>query len=362
MLRKNDTANKKFESAKKTQIPVIKSKPREQPTEKPPKTKKKTESPSNTPTTYKSLPAALASLNLREFQDLLEATKAQFNNHDVIMLKTINTFLNEKLRLEKAEDSLFFDKPLDYPDNILAVGLKKVIRDVIEERSHQSRQYFFHTLLQSLCEELNRSRNFIGHLILLQQIAFIDPEVCITNLASTVILRNSYQNQPPICLSMFWALSSAGLVNTYVGLKVWMEIVSSVMNVKSYTKYCYDFLEKILKASRQTSTLDMPLEEFKNVVELLLTNVQKVKSKDLQKIKDSCVEMLTEKVVRSVTEKNVESLFLLLLNFSKRYPELFVRGIIDCIELHPLTCLRVWKLNFDSYSKVNLFVLNYLCE
>jgi TMEM214, C-terminal, caspase 4 activator len=362
MLPKNGSREKKAETVKKTQIPVVKHKPREF-VENSQKNKKKAESPSNAPSTYKNLPAALASVDIQELQDLLEATKVQFNNHDVIMLKTISTFLNEKLRLEKAEDSLFFDKPLDYPDKILPTGLKKIIKDTIEERSHQSRQYFFHTLLQSICEEHNRSRNFIGYLIVSQQIALVDPEVCASNFASTVILRNSYQNQPTICLSLFWALSSGSLVDTCVGLKVWMEIVSSVMNVKSYSKYCFEFLENILKVSRKTPALeDLPLEDFKTIVELLITNVQKVKSKELQKIKENCVEILTEKLVRSVDLKKIESLFLLLLSFSKRYPDLFVNGIIESIELHPKECLGVWKLNFDTFGKVNSFLFNYLCE
>lgn len=362
MLPKTASGEKKTESVKKTQIPVVRHKPREF-VENPQKPKKKTESPSNVPPTHKSLQAALASVDVRELQDLLEVTKVQFNNHDVIMLKTINTFLNEKLRLEKAEDSLLFDKPLDYPDKILPSGLKKLIRVTIEERNHQNRQYFFHTLLQSLCEEHNRSRNFIGHLILAQQIALVDPEVCASNFASTVILRNSYQNQPSICLSLFWALSTGGIVDTHVGLRVWTEVVSSVMNVKSYSKYCFESLENILKASRNTPAVDsMPLEDFKTIVELLLTNVQKVKSKELQKVKDNCVEMLTEKLVRSVDSKNIESLFLLLLSFSKRYPELFVHGIIEAIELYPQECLGVWKLNFDAFNRVNLFILSYLCE
>lgn len=196
---------------KKTQIPVkIKPEPKIQKS-------KKSESPPG----FRSLRAAIDSLYFIEFRDLIEATKLQFNN-DVILLKTALTFFNEELRLEKAEDKMFFDKPLDYPDCILPDSFRRTLKKLIQNCSKENLQYFFHNLLQSLCDELNKSRNFVGHLIMLQQIALYYPEVVVSNLASTVILKNSYQNQPSICLSLFWALGVAGSVSTTIGLKIWM--------------------------------------------------------------------------------------------------------------------------------------------
>lgn len=200
---------------KKTQIPIKIKQPQSE--QKILKVKKKSESPPG----FKSLQVGLSSLDLSEFRNLLEATKLQFNN-DVINLKTAMTFFNEKLRLEHAEDKMFFDKPLDYPDSILPPALKTILKQLVQKCSNESLQYFFHNMLQSLCEELNKSRNFVGHLIMLQQIAQHYPEVCISNLASTVILRNSYQNQPSICLSLFWALGTSGICDTTIGLKIWM--------------------------------------------------------------------------------------------------------------------------------------------
>lgn len=195
---------------KKTQIPV-KAKPQMEVKAQ----KKKSESPSG----FRSLQAALNSLDLNDFRD--EITKLQINN-DVIILKTALTHLNEKLRLEKAEDKIFWDKPLEYPDSILPSSLRTHLKELIQKCSNENLQYFFKNLLESLCDEINKSRNFVGHLILLQQIALHYPEVVLSNLASTVILRNSNQNQPSICLSLLWALGTGGIASTTVGLKVWM--------------------------------------------------------------------------------------------------------------------------------------------
>lgn len=354
---KHANVNKK-EAPKKTQIPVkVKNKNATEP-KAVPKPKKKSESPPGI--RFKSLPAALNSLDLVELENLLETTKLQFNN-DVIQLKTALTFLNEKLRLEKPEDSLFFDKPLDYPTNILSKELKSVLQRLVKNCSNERLQYFFHNLLQSLCEELNKSSSFVGHLILLQQIAHHYPDVCISNLASTVILRNSYQNQPSICLSLFWALGCSGYRNTTYGLKVWHEIVSTVINVRSYTKYVLEYLTKILEESHRTPDLEISLSEYRAIVDLLMSS-DKIKSKDLQKMKVSCLRMLSDKFIRSLDSNQVEPVFLSILTYCKQDPAMFVREVTECIKVHPEECLAIWWLHFHSYSRQNIFIFNYLGE
>lgn len=354
--KSNGTVKKDNAPVKKTQIPVkIKAQVDQKIVQK---AKKKSESPSGL--TFKSLQLALNSIDLVELQNLLDATMLQFNNH-VIILKTALSFLNEKLKLEKIEDSLFFDKPLDYPNNILPSALRTILQQLVRNCNKENLQYSFYNIVQSLCEEINKSRNFVGHLILLQQVAYYFPEVCISNLASTVILRNSYQNQPSICLSLFWTLGASGTCDTTVGLKVWSEIISSVINVKSYTKFAFDYLHKILSV-KDTPPLKITLDEYKTLMELLLVNDSKTKLKDLQKIKAKCIEMLTQKFINSSDSIKIEPLFLVLLNYSKRCPELFVRELLMCIELHPEECLRIWRLNFHSYIRPNAFIFNYLGE
>jgi hypothetical protein len=310
---------------------------------------------------WKNLESALGKISIQEIQLLLSATKLQFDNH-LILLKTMLNFLNEKLRIEKNEDLLFFEKPLDYPDCILPENLKKILQDLIQGCSKENLQYFFHNLCTNLVEELNKSRFFVvGHLILIQQISKYCPSASINNLASTVILKNSYLNQPSICLSLFWALGTSGSFDTTVGLKIWHEIFSPVTNVKSYTKFAFDYLHKILLSSDHTPKLDISIEEFKSLVSLLLVNDTKSKQKDLQKIKKSCIEMIVEKVTESVSGANqIESLFLQLLKFSRQAPELFANGIWKSIITYPEQCLKLWQINFDTYHRQNVFIFRFL--
>lgn len=131
--------------------------------------------------------------------------------------------------------------------------------------------------------------------------------------------------------------------------------------MKSYTKFAFDYLQKILAVSDQTPELQISIEEYKSLIELLLSNNDpKTKLKDMQKIKANCVEMLTLKYVKSMDVN--DSTFLTLLKYCKRSPEMFVRGIVEVIKLHPEESLSIWKLNFDDYSKQNVFIFNYLGE
>jgi TMEM214, C-terminal, caspase 4 activator len=340
--------NSKANVLKKTQIPCLVKTNQPQ--------KKRIE----TGKVFKNLESALNHLSIQELQLLLSATKLQFDNH-LILLKTMLNFLNEKLRIEKSEDLLFFDKPLDYPDCILPENLKKILQDLIQRCSKENLQYLFHSLCAHLCEELNKSRFFVGHLIMIQQISKYCPSASISNLASTVILKNSYLNQPSICLSLFWALGTSGSFDTTVGLKIWHEIFSPVANIKSYTKFAFDYLHKILLSSDHTPKLDISIEEFKSLVSLLMVNDTKSKLKDLQRIKKSCIEMIVEKVTKSVSEENgIESLFLHLLKFSRQAPELFANGIWKSIIAYPEQCLKLWQMNFDTYHRQNVFIFRFL--
>lgn len=72
--------------------------------------------------------------------------------------------------------------------------------------------------------------------------------------------------------------------------------------------------------------------------------------------------MLTEKYIRSLDNHKIESNFLLLLHYCKRSPELFAQRTIEAIKLFPNKCLNIWKMNFESFTRPNVFIFNYLGE
>lgn len=62
-------------------------------------------------------------------------------------------------------------------------------------------------------------QNVNGHRILLQMLAHDYPEFCVASVQKSASLRNSYQNRPPIGLTLLWALGQGGQRDFAVGMK-----------------------------------------------------------------------------------------------------------------------------------------------
>lgn len=125
----------------------------------------------------------------------------------------------------------------------------------------------------------------------------------------------------------------------------------------------FDYLQKILEVSGRTPNLQINIDEYKILIEILLSNTDpKAKSKELQKIKANCIEMLTTKYIKSLDATKIESNFLLLLFYCRRNPEIFVSGIIEAIKLFTYECLGIWKMNFESFKRPSIFIFRYLGE
>lgn len=122
-----------------------------------------------------------------------------------MLLKTASHFLNEKIRAPPNE-YLFADKPLNYPTNILSKNLNTELTEIISSSREENVQYFFDQALSNVCENMNKNFNFFGDLIMIQLIGQRYPAVCNQNLARNAMLRNSYQNQSHIGLTLLWGL------------------------------------------------------------------------------------------------------------------------------------------------------------
>lgn len=58
-----------------------------------------------------------------------------------------------------------------------------------------------------------------GHRILLQMLAQDHPEFCTASVQKSASLLNSYQNRPPIGLTLLWAFGQGGQSDFAVGMK-----------------------------------------------------------------------------------------------------------------------------------------------
>ncbi|KAL4719926.1 hypothetical protein ACJJTC_015185 [Scirpophaga incertulas] len=106
--------------------------------------------------------------------------------------------------------------------------------------------YFFDVTLTALANDMSRGQQVNGHRILLQMLAKQYPDFCIASLAKSASLRNSYQNRPPIGLSLLWAFGQGGLNDFSVGLKAWQDLFLPIIELKNYSKYVIQYLSTLL--------------------------------------------------------------------------------------------------------------------
>lgn len=194
---------------------------------------------------HKDLGAALKAVSVSDLRAHLWAVNENFKNNHLMALKAITSFLNEHLRVDVA-DPTFANKSLSYPYDVLPEDLKELIDDTITGAGDQNVQYFYDLSLSNLTGDMNKNLPHWGHAILLQAMAISDPQICVSNLARNAILRNSFQNRSNIGLSLLWALGQGGFHDPSVGLKVWQDIMVPVIELKTYSKYVYEYVHKIL--------------------------------------------------------------------------------------------------------------------
>ena len=198
---------------------------------------------------FKDLDVALKSLHIRPLESNIETVYANFPDNHLMVLKVITSFLNDNLRVDNT-DPVFADKPIGYPSNKLDSEIRKIIEKEIRKAEEQNVQHFYDVCLSNLAEEMNKGQNYLGTKVMLQTMSYVFPQVSIGNLARSAILRNSYQNRANIGLSLLWALGQGGFKDLTVGTKVWQDVMIPIVDLKTYTKYVFDYLYKIYGKSR----------------------------------------------------------------------------------------------------------------
>lgn len=194
---------------------------------------------------HRDLEAALKAVIVSDLRAHLWAVNENFKQNHLMALKAITSFLNENLRVDVA-DPTFSNKSLSYPYDVLPQDLKELIDDTITNAGDQNVQYFYDLTLSNLTGDMNKNLPHLGHSVLLQAMAISNPQICVNNLARNAILRNSFQNRSNIGLSLLWALGQGGFHDPSVGLKVWQDIMVPVIELKTYSKYVYEYVHKIL--------------------------------------------------------------------------------------------------------------------
>ncbi|XP_043251874.1 transmembrane protein 214-A [Colletes gigas] len=343
LSKEKESKTKENEEKKKQQKQQQSEKKKQEPKEKPPK----------------SIKDALNAINPDELSDVLTSGQTIFPEAPLIWLKNLAAFLNVKLPIDK-EDAIFSGKPKDYPLSVVPKPISSTLEKAIELAGKRTAQLFYENTLTAMATDMVRRSAVVGHKIFLQLLACIDPEMTVANIPKLIAVRNSYQNRKTIGLSLLWALSQAGRENLAVGLKVWHEVMSPMLETKSYSNYVAQILNDL--AFKHENFHDLKPEMYLDIVEDVYSgklNIPVTVSREI----DNSVERLRLILFKN---KNISytKLFEILMGkvtqkVHANYRDELIKALVACLTTDPL-CFSVWRSLYAKNLYQSHLILTYI--
>lgn len=213
-------------------------------------------------------------------------------------------------------------------------------------------QYFFDQTLTTLAVDLSRVQGCLGHKVLLQLIAMKWPSVCVGNLAKSVILRNSYENRAAIGLALLWALGQGGYQDVNIGIKVWLDLMTPVVEMKAYTKFVCEYLLNVLRHAMRNEAaqqLTLSRDDLFSIVNTI-QNGFKIPREHLMTLNE-CVRLLFLIFIRDTSA--VTPFFVCLLQqMNSNNEQIHAECLLECI-LKDLDCLKAWRAHYKKHNYAN---------
>lgn len=205
----------------------------------------------------------------------METAQVRFPEAPLMWLKELNVFLNIKIPINK-EDVAFSGKPKDYPLNLVPKAISSILEQVIEMTGQQTIQIFYENTLTAMATDMVKGIPVIGHKIFLQLLAHLNPDMTVANIPKLISIRNSYENRKNVGLSLLWAWSQAGKKNLAIGLKIWHEVMSPMLETKSYAKYVVQIFNDLVfdHDNVQNLSLDLYLHIIRDTYSQRFQNIQ----------------------------------------------------------------------------------------
>ncbi|EDV32443.1 uncharacterized protein Dana_GF14050, isoform A [Drosophila ananassae] len=316
-----------------------------------------------TSTKPKTLELALKNITPDDFSAQLEQVKLSCPDSELRWLSHVALYFNGALSYDC--DPIFSGRSTQYPSNLASHSLKYLIVEFLGSVGESNLEYFYHSLLDSMATELNNNQTVVGYKLLLQLIGQNWPGICAKNLAKTALLRNSYQNRSTICLSILWAVGQGGYQSLNDGVRVWQNLMLPNLELKQYSKFVIEYIEKVLKEA-SARKLDDPLllnqQEFFAAYNALNATYINLPKEQQQSLKRSARGLLEIYINSPVKHANIFlTLFRDISATSKNNNE--IEGCIRCLLSSGRDdCLRVWRMNYKKQQVPSLLLLRAINE
>ncbi|XP_059057940.1 transmembrane protein 214 [Achroia grisella] len=326
--------------------------------------KKSSEPPKPKPP--KTIEGALEAIDPIELANIIATNKVRFSNAPLVWLKEVASFLNSKTQID-VDDPTFSNYSSSYPLSVLPSEIRNSLEGVLQDAGKANAQLFFDVTLTALANDMSRGQSVNGHRILLQILANDYPEFCVASIQKSASLRNSYQNRPPIGLSLLWAFGQGGLNNFAVGLKAWQELFLPIIELKNYSKFVIVYLSKLLDEHASMDSTKVSQEQLLAMFDLV-NNKRNSLSKELSsdlikqltKYKDIYFNRSGNKLQVTFNQimKKLPNQFLIGPALDP-YNRVLVESLIDCLQRDD-ACNATWRQLFQKCTKQSATLLDYI--
>lgn len=326
------------------------------------KNKKKAEPPKPKPP--KTIEGAFEAIDTTELANIITTNKIRFSNAPLVWLKEVANFLNSKTQIEVEDPTFSAQDPL-YPLSVLPSEIKSSLEKVLTDAGKANAQLFFDVTLTALANDMSRGQLVNGHRLLLQMLALEYPEFCVASLQKSASLRNSYQNRPPIGLSLLWAFGQGGFSDFSVGLKAWQELFLPIIELKNYSKYVVGYLSQLLD---RHAKMDATVSQEQLLAMFDMVNSKKGLSKDmssdlmkqLSKYKDIYFNKSGAKLQVTFNQiiKKLPNQYLSGSNLDP-YNRVLVESLVNCLQRDD-SCNATWRQLFHRCPKQSATLLDYI--
>ncbi|KAH9631853.1 hypothetical protein HF086_014325 [Spodoptera exigua] len=305
-------------------------------------------------------------MDAAELANIITSNKIRFSNAPLVWLKEVAAFLNSKTQID-VEDPTFSSYPALFPLSAVPDEIRKSLSDVLHDAGKANAQLFFDVTLTALANDMSRGQSVNGHRLLLQMLAQDYPEFCVTSVQKSASLRNSYQNRPPIGLSLLWAFGQGGNSDFAVGLKAWQELFLPIIELKNYTKYVVGYLSNLLDEHGTMENTKVSQDQLFAMIDMV-NNKRSALPKDLS---SDLIKQLS-KYKDIYFNKSNNKLQVTFNQLMKKLPNQYLSGasldpyhrvlvdcLVDCL-VRDDSCNATWRQLFHRCSKQSATLLDYI--
>ncbi|KAK3783194.1 hypothetical protein RRG08_046987 [Elysia crispata] len=306
---------------------------------------------------------AIAQINHQELENILSQSQIKFPDNPDVWLKDLASFLNLKLENVKETDDFYKGKPQGFPLALLPQTSQKVLNSVVKRFSNQTLDNLFYHCVQQMLSESSKDQCSLGYKIFLQLLAYHKPDVTMSKMYQYLELLKTHQNRPALCISILWAVGQCGTKNFKCGLKVWLELMLPMLEVRQVAHYPVECLEQLVRTHKNVTAADgvVTLREYFQVLDVVFSPSFNL-SNDLRKRLTDLYPRIKELAYGDNPSQTLRTFFA---SYLARYNVNANPGIKNELLTCLVKCLTTDKQSFSVWCQLytkHLVASGYLLE